>query len=87
MKSSNDEDHDRLVNTIPIGPDDIIVDATASRTVCDEFGTSPSGGHGAPMPLSFLGRGVFDALGDAVTRVPGVAYAIEMDAHKFASQH
>jgi hypothetical protein len=77
--SSNDEDRDYLVNVVPILPNDIIVDSTVTRTVCDEFSNTT-------MQLAFKGPGNSDAYGDVRNHVPGVGYAIEMDAHKFASQ-
>ena len=73
------------MNTIPIAPDNIIVDTTVPRDVCDEFGNN---GSGLVVPgFVFRGRNSPDAYGDVRQQQPGVGYAIEMDAHKFANQH
>jgi hypothetical protein len=78
--SANDEDQDRLVNSIDIAPNDIFIDSTASRDVCDEMKNKVS-------QIAFKGKNSFDAYGDVLTSIPGVGFAIEMDANKFASQH
>jgi hypothetical protein len=89
MSATNDEDHDRLVNNIPIAPNDIFKDTVAPRAVCDEFGTVwPD----KVRPLKFNGPGNPDPYGytqnkdGSYTTVPGVWFAIEMDAWTFASQ-
>jgi hypothetical protein len=77
---ANDEDNDYLVNSIPIAPSDVYIDTTDPRTVCDEM-------KNAPQKLAFKGKLNFDAFGNVKESVPGVGFALEMDANKFASQH
>jgi hypothetical protein len=80
MNATNDNDHDYLVNSIPVAPSNISVDTTASRTVCDEVKNLTS-------QMSFLGPNIADSYGSVANSVPGVGFAIEMDAHTFASQY
>lgn len=77
---TNDEDQDYLVNNISIAPSNIFIDTTDSRTVCDEM-------KNVTQQLAFKGKNNPDAYGDVDNSVPGVGFAIEMDAHTFASQH
>jgi hypothetical protein len=78
--TNNDEDNDYLVNNVSISPTDLIVDSTASRAVCNPY-------TGSVLQFVFKGRGNFDDYGDLLNNRPGVSYANEMDAAKFASQH
>ena len=78
--ADNDEDSDRLVNTIRIAPSNIFIDTTDPRTVCDEFGHKTS-------QMKFNGPNSPDAFGDITGSIKGVGFAIEMDAWMFASQH
>jgi hypothetical protein len=97
MTATNDEDSDQLVNTIVIGPSDIVVDTTASRTVCNEFAPPaipapiPSCTAAPPTPvlcsIAYKGKSNHDGYGDVRLQIPGVGFAIEMDAWRFASQH
>lgn len=81
---NNDEDHDYLVNNIPIAPQFIIVDTKDERHVCNEFAV----GMTPPIvAFQFNGRGSFDAYGNVRNQEIGAGYAIEMDAHTFASLH
>ena len=80
MTPANDEDGDQLVNNIPIAPSDIFIDTTATRTVCDEAKSTT-------QQFAFKGKNNPDAYGDVENSIVGVGFAIEMDAHKFASQH
>jgi hypothetical protein len=78
--AANDEDRDALVNAIRVSPSDIFIDTTVPRLVCDEYKNST-------LPFTFKGPGAFDALGDEQNSIPGVVFALEMDAHLFAYLH
>jgi len=78
---TNDEDRDFLLNNILIAPVDVIIDTTAARNVCDELT-----GQGVVTSFAFKGKANTDAFGDVSNHIIGVGFAIEMDAHKFASQ-
>jgi hypothetical protein len=84
MTGANDEDHDRLVNAnkIPIAPTNIFVDTTDSRLVCNELANPAD----QVQPFAFKGPNNPDAIGalGKTNGVPGVSWAIEMDAWYFA---
>jgi hypothetical protein len=69
----NDLDGDYLLDLIQLPPTDVLIDSTASRTVCDQAG-------GGPFSRSYLGPFLPDAFNL-------VSPALEMDAWRFAWLH
>ena len=81
---NNDEDKDNLLNAIPIGPTDFLLDTSTRTTqVCNELTDDIE-------TITFKGPSNKDAWGSLTkngTGVKGVSWAIEMDAWAFSVQH
>lgn len=76
---NNDDDRDFLVDQIPFGPPNILLDTNTSRETCDTSVRPPSN-----VARSYSG----DATPDAYDADPDfVLHAIEKDAYQFAGSH